>query len=153
MLAGGLLLSSVLMILQHVVVTDREWIEQILEELALAVDCEDLETIEAALANTIEAEGMDKAQFMARLESIFEQAEIDEVHILDAEISVDDTSASVHLQAHCRVRAPDWPYEYHLSSWDLRFVRGTDTWLLQMVRQAAQQRGLSAADLLKLVRD
>jgi len=150
LVVGGLLLSTVLLIVQHLVVTDREQIEQILETLALAVDCEDVETIASALDEDYQADGMGKRRFIERVESTFRRADIDEVKILNARIAVESDRATVKLRAHCRVKAPDWPYEYHLSSWVICFTGLSGDWLIDEVRHT-EERGVSARELLNLL--
>lgn len=153
LVVGGPLLATVLLIVQHLVVTDRERIGQILDALALAVDCEDVDAIADALDEDYEAEGMDKEAFLARVESAFERAEIDEVKILNTKITVEGDAASVNLRAHCRIRASDWPYDYFPSAWLLRFVRRDDDWQVQHIRQTKYEGGLAPGDLLKMAGD
>lgn len=149
LVVGGLLLGTVLLIVQHIVVTDRERIDQLLEELALAVDCEDLDKLADALTDDARIDQMDKQQLLVRLEDFFDKAEIDDVKILDRDIQTEDNTASVVLQAHCRVRGTDWPYEHHASAWEVKFVRRSGRWLIHHVRHTAQ-KGVTAGDLLNL---
>lgn len=146
----GLLLAAVLLIVQHLVVTDRERIDQILEDLALAVDCEDIETLAAALDDGYRADDMDKDRFLERVADAFERADIDEVKIVDKQISVEGDGAVVHLRAHGRIRSPDWPYEYNMSSWEVRFIRRDGDWWVIEVRRG-REHGVKATDLLDLV--
>ncbi len=150
LVVAGLGLGTVLMILQHLVVTDRERIERIIQDLALAVDCEDVARIEARLDEGCQCDGMHKEQLLARVASAFERAEVDEVKVVEADIAVDGDCAEVVLRAHCRIRAPDWPYDYYVSAWKVQFVRRDDEWLVHRVRHT-DQRGVSATDLLNLV--
>ncbi|MBN1341954.1 MAG: hypothetical protein JXQ73_04700 [Phycisphaerae bacterium] len=145
----GMALAALLMILQHVIVTDRERILERLEEIALAIDCEEIETIGRALADDCKIDGMAKAELLDRLAFIFNRAEIDEVTIMEAEVSVEGDVALANVRGHCRYKAPDFPYDYHISSWDVRFVRRGGDWLIQEVRHSDRQ-GISAQELLNI---
>jgi hypothetical protein len=148
---GGLVVGAVLLVVQHVVVTDREQIEQILRDLALAVDCEEVDTVLAAMDDRCDVDGMDKRQLAERLRSAFEHSDIDEVKILESDVTVEGDTAKVFIRVHCRVRSPEVPYDYHLSAWDLRFVRRGNRWLISQVKHSRDREGFSAGDLLRIV--
>ncbi len=149
LVAGGLFLSAILLIVQHMVVTDREQIRQMLNDLAFAVDCEDLDAIAPRFHEDCDVDGMSKPELLRRLENAFERAEIDEVQILRMEIRVEDDASDVRLRAHSRVRARDWPYDYYVSGWDLQLVKVEGDWLLHRVRHAEQQ-GVTARELINI---
>jgi len=146
---AGLLVGAILLIIQHLVVTDRERIERLLDELALAVDCEDLPTLTAAIDEQYHADGLDKPHLLEQIQTAFAQADIDDVRLLDVRVHVDRDTAEVHLRVHCRVRAPDWPYDYHLSAWDLRLARRAGGWRVLAAHHSSDV-GLTARDLLDM---
>lgn len=147
LVVGAMLLGSVLLIVQHIVVTDRERIGRIIDELALAVDCEDVQVITDAMADDCRVDRMDKDELTDRLRTFFERAEIDDVKIIGTEIETDGDTASAFVKGHCRVTGTEYPYEHHPSSWSIEFERRGGTWLIHRIRHVAQQ-GLTAGDLL-----
>lgn len=147
---GGLFVGAVLLIVQHLVVTDREQIRELIENLALAVDCEDIRPIEAAIDSEYNADGMDKAQLLRRMREAFEHADIDDVKLVDTRIQAEGDHAVVNLRAHARVRSPDWPYDYHLSAWDIELVRRGSAWRVMAARHKTDT-SLTAKDLLDAV--
>lgn len=150
MAVGGMLLAVALLILQQVVVTDRERIRLLLDDIALAVDAERLAEVEAALADDCDIDGMDKQRILSELASAFEQSEFDEIKIVRADITVDGDAAAAVVRVHGRVRAPDWPYDYNLTSWEVQFVRSERGWLVHRAHHARDQ-GIDAQDLMHIV--
>ncbi len=151
LIVGGLFVSAILLIVQQVVVTDREQIRQLLEDLALAVDCENIEPIAAATDEEFLGDDMNKAKLLERVRTAFERAEIDDVRIMETRITLQGDSAEVYLRAHCRVRAPDWPYEYYISAWDLQMIRRGHDWRMISVHHRSEAN-LKAGDLVDLLR-
>ncbi len=146
---GGMLLSAVLLIVQQVVVTDREQIALLLDEIALAVDAERLQAVGSALADDCDIDGMDKPTVLAELASAFERSEFDEIKVVRATITVDGDAAAARVRVHGRVRAPDWPYDYNMTTWEVQFVRSDRGWLVHRARHADQQ-SIDAQDLLNI---
>jgi hypothetical protein len=149
-IVGGLLLGAVLLVVQRLVVTDREKIQELLGVLALAVDCKDLRTIEPAIDDTYAADGMNRAQLLERIKDVFAHSEIDDVRLVDVKVTVEDDRSAVRLRVHCRVRAPDWPYDYSLSAWDVQLVRRGEAWRVAAAHHRSDT-GLSAKDLIDVV--
>jgi hypothetical protein len=148
---GLLLVGAVMLIVQHVVVTDREKIRQLLEDLALAVDSEDVRAFAAHIDEEYNADGLDKARLIERVATAFKEVKIDDVKLVNTKIKIEDDTATVNLRAHARVRGGDLPYEYHLSFWEVKLARRGPDWKVTSAVHGGDT-GLSARDLLDIVR-
>jgi hypothetical protein len=148
---GLLLVGAVMLIVQHVVVTDREKIQRLLEDMALAVDSEDVSAFAAHIDEQYNADGLDKARLIERVAAAFKEVKIDDVKLVETRIRVEDDTATVDLRAHARIRGGDLPYEYHLSFWEVKLVRRGSDWTVTSAVHGGDT-GLSARDLLDIVR-
>jgi hypothetical protein len=126
-----LALCAGLIVLQHVVVTDREAIEADVRAMADAVDDGDY------LDASFRWDDENREQFLASATRTLQAVQIDSAHVIGFKAEVHGDSARVTVTAVCDVRRGSDSVPNFISQWDLRFVRRGDRWLLERVEDGS----------------
>ena len=148
----GFAALPVLMLASSVVVTQREHIIAVCEELGGFVEDGDVDAIGQRLADACEVEDLDRAAFLSRVEDTLTRYHIWDVSLRSFETSFPtDGACVVEFHATARVRSSDIPYEWLASRWRLTFRRTGDSWLVTNIRPLATPQGNlpSLGDLLR----
>ncbi len=122
-----------LVVLQYVVVTDREALEQTVRAMADAVDDGDVDAIAQRVDAGFRWGSEGREQFIQSVNQTLQDYQIDGVHIFSVKVRAEGDTATVSFRGLCDVRrGADGPYSVS-SRWELRFVRRSGRWLLEGV--------------------
>lgn len=123
-----------LLVLQRVVVTDREALEDAVRTMALAVDEGDVGTIGEYLDAGFRWGHEDQTQFLASARNTLQAVQIDAVRLFGFKVQVDGDSARVSFNGFCDVRRGGGDLYGNLPThWELIFVRRAERWLLERI--------------------
>lgn len=127
---------ALLLVLQKVVVTDRERLAQLATELASAVDDGDVGAIDARLDSSFQYRNQDKLAFLTDVNERLQRWQINEASLSGLRVEIDGDRATMAFHASCDWRSGD-KVEYNiLSAWELQCVRRPDGWKLQRIVSA-----------------
>lgn len=125
-----------LIILQQVVVTDREALEQTVRIMARAVDQGDVATIADYLDENFQMGEVGREEFIRSVNQTLQVYQVDEARIYGVQSDINSDAAEVKFGAYCDVRH-DGQLESNLPThWELSFVRRGQRWLLQRIVRA-----------------
>ncbi len=128
-----------LVVLQYVVVTDHEALEQTVRIMARAVDQGDVGTIAEHIDADFRIGGDGREEFIQSVSRTLEVYQVDEPRLYGFETKVDGDTAIVTFGAYCNVRrGDDVQYDFP-TRWELSFVRRAGRWLLDRIQQARWQ--------------
>jgi len=148
----GFAALPVLMLASSVVVTQREQIIAVCEELGGFVEDGDVDAIGKRLAGNCQAENLDRAAFLSRVEDTLTRYHVWDVNLRSFETSFPtDGACVVEFHATARVRSNDLPYEWFSSRWRLTFRSIGDSWLVTKIKPLPTPQGNlpSLSDLLR----
>lgn len=139
---------------QIVVVTDREKLRALTEQLAEAVEAPDLEAIADFLAEDfIYDRGVprDKAAFMQQLNVTLQHYQINNASIWEFKrIDVADGEADVEFRATCDLVVDGYTQNFLTSRWELHCVQRDEQWQVQQITPL--QIGNQDADAFDVLR-
>lgn len=127
------LVCVLLLIMQRLVVTDRERLEQAVEAMAKAVDQGDVGGIGEYVADNMQWRSGGRQQFIEDVTNRLISTNIDAARISQFEAKVEGDSATVTFMAVCDIRDPQATQANVPSHWKLHFVRSAGRWLLDQV--------------------
>jgi hypothetical protein len=148
----GFAALPMLMLVSSVVVTQREQIIALCEDLGGFVEDGDVDAIGKRLADACEVEDLDRDAFLSRVEDTLARYHIWDVGLGSFETTFSsDGACAVEFHATARVRSNDIPYEWFASRWRLNFRRIGDSWLVTKIKPVPTPQGNlpSLADLLR----
>jgi hypothetical protein len=125
-----------LIVVQALVVTDREAIQQTLREAASAVQAGDVPALGEQIDEAFSAQGMDKQQLLARSNQMLQRWQVNSARLSGFRIEVDGDEATVSFRVLCDLRSDSWVQDNTLSLWRLRCVRRPEGWKVQRVLEA-----------------
>lgn len=131
-----LLACAALLVLQHLVRTDRELIESAVAQMAQAIDDGDVPGLGAHLDAEFQDRQLDKAEWLADIRQRLQRWRIDEAKVGGFSTEVLDDTATVSFRATCDWRSGEQRESSIFSVWKLAFVRRADGWKLQRVLSA-----------------
>ncbi len=132
----ALVVCVALLIVQHLVHTDRERIRAVVVQIADAIDAGDVAGVGDHLDDTFQDAGMDKPAWLADLRQKLQRWRIDEAKVGGFAIEVDQDSAQAWFRATCDWRTDQQSQSGVYSTWRLGFVRRDDGWKLSRVLEA-----------------
>lgn len=135
-LYGTLAVCVLLLVLQHLVQTDREQIEATVAEIAYAIDAGDVPAVGERLDAEFTDRGLDKAEWVEDLRQRLQRWRIDEAKVAGFNTVVEGDTATTSFRAFCDWRGGERTESSVLSAWKLGFVRRADGWKLQRVLSA-----------------
>ncbi|UCE59087.1 MAG: hypothetical protein JSU63_16785 [Phycisphaerales bacterium] len=148
----GFAVLPLLILTSSLVVTDREAIITICEEMADAVEAGDIPAIARHLHENCEADDLDRDAFLDRVEQTLTRYRLWDVYLRRFNVTFStDEVATVEFSSSARVRAADIPYEYFIARWRLTFHGHADSWLVTRIEPLPNtQTGLpNLRDLLR----
>jgi hypothetical protein len=130
----GLAAIPVLGMLSVLVSTPRERIIGLCRELAVLVDVGDVQSIGAYLADDFTAAGLDREEFLARVEQRITHDHVDHARLrrFDVGFSRND-QALVVFDAVCSIRSADAYRDHVLSRWRLTFKGRNGVWRVSKI--------------------
>jgi len=137
---AGLVVSPVLVVVQALVVTERERLRGVCEDLANAIRHVDLDTFEAHLTPDFTYRGValgrltGRETMRQRLEQTLLRYRVEEPRLRGFEMEVGRERAVVRFIAVCRVVSAEAIEPSLRSSWELTFRRVSDAWRLEAAR-------------------
>ncbi len=129
--AAGLALGAVL--IDYLVITDREAIELTLGKLEAAFEEEDVDAVLALLADSFRVNGLDRAATERVLRELVRVTEIRRLRILvrQLDIAADHRTATVRIEAIADGTYSGNEFSLYRTSWLLTFVKQQgNRWLL-----------------------
>ncbi len=139
----GFVVFPLLVLLQALVVTDRERLVSICHSLAHAYRDGDLVAFGRQVSGSFGAEPprgaepWDKTALLEWLEGQLASYRIEEPRLSRFEVEVEGDRAVVRFSATCRVITPDQIITWHPSAWELGFRRTDRGWLMENLRPRA----------------
>jgi len=149
---GGFVALPVLMLLSFVVITQREQVIAVCNELGAFVEGGDVDVISARLADDCVAEQLTREEFLDRVHDSLTRYRIWDVSLRGFETTFSDSeSCAVEFHAAARVRSQDLPYDWLASRWRLAFRREGDSWTVTNIKSLPTRQGNlpSLGDLLR----
>lgn len=119
---GGLLAAPLLVVVQALVVTERERIVAVCHKLARAVEAGDVDGFGAHIADGFADGSIDRDRLLASLTRALARVRVEEARLSGFKLSVDGARGQVDFQAGCRLVAADFIDGRVLSRWKLSFV-------------------------------
>ncbi|MHC5110085.1 MAG: hypothetical protein ACYTHJ_09420 [Planctomycetota bacterium] len=131
----GLVLGPALLLVSHLVETDREQVTATCEQLADWVEGERAAAIEYAVSSRFEAEDIDRESLRELLERMFARYDINypELHNFDVTFPDNDNSVAT-FNAGCRVASSHFGSSWLPTRWEVSFERSQERWLVTGVR-------------------
>lgn len=146
----GVVAGVVLLVIQKVVVTDREAVDAVLRTLVRAVDERDPAPIVARIDERYLADGLTRAEVVPLIEAMLRRTEVERPIVRGLEIKVVDSTAFVQFSIVCRVRAGGFERPTQ-SNWKLDFVRRGEEWKVQAIQPTSiDGQNVSSIDELRL---
>lgn len=131
---GGFAALPLLIGLSVWVVTPRERIVQVCEELAEFVDEGNVTAIGLRLADDFALEDYDRQAFLARVERTLTEFHVDDPRLSGFRVELTDSAhGTVQFRASARVRSPDLVYDWIPSRWRLTVRRVGDEWCVSRI--------------------
>lgn len=147
---GGFAVLPLLLVVSSLLVTDRERIILLCEQLAEDVEAHDVAAIDRRLAEDFRIDGHDRTEFLDRLEGTLSRYRVWDVKLRSFQVSFprpDVATATFHATA--RVRSEDLLYEWIAASWKLTFVRRGESWLVTGIARERDHNPFQLGDLLR----
>lgn len=112
------------------VVTQREEVILMCHRLASAVDQGDVRAIETSLDDSFEASGLNRGEFVERLEAALTRYRVDQPRLRAFDVKVDDAAATAEFIASAQVRFAEGAWDRLPTKWRVRFRRAGSQWLV-----------------------
>jgi hypothetical protein len=125
---AGLVLSIVLLVVQTVVVTDRERIIALCNSLAAAVENGKIAAVAEHLAPDFRSDGVDRDRLLADLTRLLTRVHVEETQLSNFRVSFADGQAHAEFDAACRVMAGGYVEGGVGTSWRLTLRQTNETW-------------------------
>jgi hypothetical protein len=125
-----------LLIVQHLVRTDRERIQAAVADMARAIDEGDVPSLGEHLDSEFQDRGLDKKAWLMDVRQRLQRWRIDEAKVSRFTTKVNGDEAEVSFAASCDCRSGEQNQSSVSSSWRLAFVRRDDGWKLHRVLAA-----------------
>jgi len=125
-----------LILLNRLVVTDRERAVNAVTAMARAVDDGDVPAIAEGLDEGFQYSNWDRAEFVAELNQKLQQWRVDRAQLGRFEVQIEGDVAQVSFRASCDWHGSNQSQTGVASSWALELVRRPDGWKLRRVVSA-----------------
>jgi len=142
-----------LLILQSVVVTDREAVEDTIRALAAAVDDGDIAKISEWVDDSFSTRNWNKESFLAQVTQTLQRWHVDEARIHGFQIELTGNEAAVSFRAYCNLRSDEMAQPNVMSQWKVHCVRSAGKWRLDHILSGKMGfTDASAYDILNQLR-
>ncbi len=126
---AGFAAIPTLLVLSHLVVTQRERVIGTCRELAAMVEAGEVTGIGRRLADDFEASGLNRSRLLDRIEQNFKRYRVENARLRGFEVSFPRKDQAVAVfNAVCRVRSAEMLIERLLSRWRLTFQSRGQSW-------------------------
>ena len=125
---GGFVVACLLLVIQTLVVTDRERIITICREMACAIEDGDVDGVGKHVAQTFAADSIDREALLASLTRILTQVCVEDPRLTRFEVTVDGARGGADFHARCRLVTPDAIEFARPTRWRLTFERVDGRW-------------------------
>lgn len=132
---GATAASFLLLGLQGLVVTDRERIINLVQELAAAAEKSDIARIEQSIDAAYKDSDGDREACLARARDRLSRHAIRSVSLSAFEVNVSGDDAKASFRVVCDMREGDHSLPNMPSRWELDLVRRGDTWMVCSIRR------------------
>jgi len=149
---AGSAVGVLLLIVQKLVVTDREAIEQTVRQLAFAVDASGIDGIAPHIDAAYDADTLDKSELMTLIEVTLKRVDVSNARLDQFKIEVAGDTGTASFRAISRLsgRGMEQPV---LSFWEIEFARRAEAWRVTTIvpREINKQKvdGLRTAVALR----
>lgn len=126
----------ILLVVQHLVQTDRERIQTTVTQMARAVEDGDIPALSRHLDGSFVDRGMDKATWLGDVRQRLQRWRVSEAKVSGFATEIDGNDATVSFRARCDFRSGDQAPQMIFSTWKLDMVRREDGWRLHRVQSA-----------------
>ncbi|MCP4248972.1 MAG: nuclear transport factor 2 family protein [bacterium] len=137
-LAVGFAVAALLVVVQALVVTDRERLVQVSRDLADACRRADLEAFAAYVSPGFQSDPgagtWDREALVGNLERILHRYQIEELSLRSFEFDLDESPAVVRFAATCRIITTEQIIGHIFSRWELHFEPGPQGWRVVNIR-------------------
>lgn len=127
---------AALVLVQNLVVTDREALETLVVRMARAVDQGDIGALGEHVDDGFAGQAMDKAELLARANATLQRWQVDEPRIGAVRPEVDGDAATVSFRVVCDLRSDSATQYNTMSHWKLHCVRRPDGWRMDRIISA-----------------
>ena len=125
-----------LLVMQWLVVTDRETLEATVRTMARAMDEGDVATIAEHVDAGFQLGQENRDEFIESVNRTLQVYQVDEARITGVESAVEGDGATVSFWARCDVRGGGATDYNFFSRWRLHFVRRAGRWLMDRIDEA-----------------
>jgi len=116
------------------IVTPRERIRSICDDLARLVDEGNVTELEKRVSRNFRAGGMDRKEFLDRLDAVLTRYRLDQIRLHDINVHMEaNDEAETTLNARCNIRSAEEFTASIPTRWRLRFSKQGEDWLLKEV--------------------
>lgn len=135
---GALLASAALVVLQWVVVTDRERVVGVCRAMASAAGRGDVDAFAELVSDDFQWSGRDDAEF-GKAELVeafrrgFKQWNVEEERVSQVNVSVDGERATVAFSVSCRLISDEIMIRWHTSRWRVDLTQRDRDWVVTNV--------------------
>lgn len=128
---AGFALCLLLPILQAVVVTHREQVEQVCQTLVGATQNGDMAEIARNVSPKFQSGEIDRDRFLDGVENALTQTKVENANLRNVEIEIhDDGSATARFTVTCRLATRETLLPNQVSAWTVRFEQVDGKWLM-----------------------
>lgn len=119
-----------LVLTNWLVVTDAEKIIAAVQRMAQAVDQGNIPALAAEIAPRFEDRGLDKEQFVARINQELQRTRVDEPRLSAWKTEIGPDAATVSFRCFCDIRQGGEFQSNALTRWKMEFARDGQSWKL-----------------------
>ncbi len=126
----GLLVCIVLPVIQKLVVTQREQVKNVCQELVDATEQGDVDAIARRVAPEFAVREIDRDRFLEGVKSVLTSSRVENPSMHSFKVTVEDDKAEVTFVVSCRIVTREGMEPGVVSSWRVIFQRVGEEWLL-----------------------
>jgi hypothetical protein len=130
---ASIVVGLLLLLVNRLVETDREAIERMVRQLAVAVESNDMASVAAHLDDAYAAEGFSKDEIVPLIEITLKRVDVSQARLSRFEFDVNGDQASIEFDAFCRLRSNNFEQPV-LSRWALDVARVDDGWRVTAIQ-------------------
>lgn len=131
-LGVGIAVAVLLLVVQKIVVTDREAIDRMVRRLAVAVETKDFDIVAQLIDEDFGTDGGRKADFIAAIKATLTRFEIEGARLHAMKIDIAEDHATVEFGVLCRLRFSGFDRP-STSRWSLGLVRRGAGWRVREI--------------------
>lgn len=133
-LPGVMLLTVGLFLMQWLVVTQRERIQQTLDVFIAGIERENAAAWTPIIGEGYRGEGMDRDDAIEFIRSALDSLDVYDTRLKRRDVRIDGETAEMTLVAMATVKMGAGPGEFHLASWKIGWDREQDEWRIVSIQ-------------------